>query len=310
MKVIIDDRERDLFERCYGIVHSTSTYVILEKETLPLGDIYFKTDEDKDVLIIERKSLSDLLASIKDGRYDEQSYRLMHSSGFPPHSVLYIIEGQISQLRTPYEKRLVYSAMASLNFFKGFSVIRTNNLAETADFIVWTAEKIERNFLKGIVPYYLKSQYATFMKLPTNEIQNPENTEEIDNAVLEKVVGVVSHDESAQNTDVDKTTETINEFIPESTTTSVAVPNYCTVVKKVKKENVTPENIGEIVLCQIPGISSTTAISIMKQFQTFPQLIYALKENPNILDGITYETNGKIRKINKTSIENIKKYFV
>jgi ERCC4-type nuclease len=78
----------------------------------------------------------------------------------------------------------------------------------------------------------------------------------------------------------------------------------------VKKENVTPENIGEIVLCQIPGISSTTAISIMKRFGTFPQLMKAMQENPNCLDDVTYESNGKIRKINKPCIENIKKYFL
>ena len=319
MKVIIDDRERDLYEKCYGIVNSTSTYISLEKQTLPLGDIYFKTDENKDVLMIERKSLTDLLASIKDGRYEEQSYRMMHSSGFPPHSVIYIIEGQISQLRTPFEKRLVYSAMASLNFFKGFSVIRTNNLAETAEFIIWNAEKIERNFLKGIFPYYLQPQYCKYMKKPVCENTGEEKIEEIDGEPMiskdkrqQQPIQPVTNElkeiseENSEEISKEKSEEnsSINIEIPTS------APNYCTVVKKIKKENVTPENIGEIVLCQIPGISSTTAIAIMKEMQTFPKLIYALKENPAILDNISYETKGKMRKINKTSIENIKKYFL
>jgi ERCC4-type nuclease len=302
MKVIIDDRERDLYEKCYGIVNSTSTYIMLEKQTLPLGDIYFKTDEDKDVLMIERKSLTDLLASIKDGRYEEQSYRMMHSSGFPPHSVIYIIEGQISQLRTPFEKRLVYSAMTSLNFFKGFSVIRTNNLAETAEFIIWNAEKIERNFLKGIFPYYLQPQYCKFMKRPVCENTSEEKIEEIDGEPM--IIKDKSQQQQALTNELLENSEEKSQEIPTS------APNYCTVVKKIKKENVTPENIGEIVLCQIPGISSTTAIAIMKEMQTFPKLMYALKENPTVLDNITYETKGKMRKINKTSIENIKKYFL
>jgi len=302
MKVIIDDRERDLYEKCYGIVNSTSTYIMLEKQTLPLGDIYFKTDEDKDVLMIERKSLTDLLASIKDGRYEEQSYRMMHSSGFPPHSVIYIIEGQISQLRTPFEKRLVYSAMASLNFFKGFSVIRTHNLAETAEFIIWNAEKIERNFLKGIFPYYLQPQYCKYMKRPVCENIGEEKIEEIDGEPM--IIKDKSQQQQALTNELLENSEEKSQEIPTS------APNYCTVVKKIKKENVTPENIGEIVLCQIPGISSTTAIAIMKEMQTFPKLMYALKENPTVLDNITYETKGKMRKINKTSIENIKKYFL
>jgi hypothetical protein len=44
--------------------------------------------------------------------------------------------------------------------------------------------------------------------------------------------------------------------------------NYVNVIKKVKKENITPENIDEIMLCQIPGISSVTALAIIKKFNT------------------------------------------
>lgn len=305
MKVIIDDRERDLYEKCYGIVNSSSTYIMLEKQTLPLGDIYFKTDEDKDVLMIERKSLTDLLASIKDGRYEEQSYRMMHSSGFPPHSVIYIIEGQLSQLRTPFEKRLVYSAMASLNFFKGFSVIRTNNLAETAEFIIWNAEKIERNFLKGIFPYYLQPQYCKFMKRPVCENIGEEKIEEIDGEPM-----IIKQENVFINSEASEPLPESSASASESASVSAKVPNYCTVVKKVKKENITPENIGEIVLCQIPGISSVTATTIMKKFGTFPNLIKELQKNPLCLDGISCETNGKTRKISKTCIENIQKFLV
>ena len=50
-----------------------------------------------DFLIIERKSLSDLIASIKDGRYNEQSYRLIHSSGLYRHHIVYLIEGGFAQ---------------------------------------------------------------------------------------------------------------------------------------------------------------------------------------------------------------------
>ena len=71
MKVIIDEREKDLFEKCESIICSSRipSYVQLSKEVLVLGDILIKTDDGKDVLLIERKSFSDLLASIKDGRY-------------------------------------------------------------------------------------------------------------------------------------------------------------------------------------------------------------------------------------------------
>jgi ERCC4-type nuclease len=273
MKVIIDERETELYEKCYSIVNTegNTTFVQLQKKVLPLGDIIIQTDEDKDVMIIERKSFSDLLSSIKDGRYEEQSHRLIHSSGFPLHNIVYILEGMLSQLHSIVEKKTIYSTMASLNYFKGFSVFRTSTVRETAELIVWMANKIDRDFVKGKIPHYL-------MRTPSN---------------------TVSSDTTSSN---GGTTVT-------ATVTEIQPPNYCTVVKKTKKENITSENIGEILLCQIPGISSTTAIAIMKEFETFPDFLSALHENPQFLDTITYETNGKKRKITKNSVESIKQYF-
>jgi len=255
MKIIIDEREHSLFEKCQHTIQSQNLSFHLSKAVLNLGDIHFKTNDDIDILLIERKTFSDLLSSIKDGRYEEQSYRLINSSGFSPHNIFYLLEGMFSQLYNPNDKKVILSCMTSLQFFKGFSIIRTNNLFETTDMILSMADKIQRELLKGKTPYY-------------KQIQNLENNQEAPAA------------------------------------------NYCTVVKKVKKDNITPENIGEILLCQIPGISSITAIAIMKHFQGFPNLIEQLKQNPQCLDTIMIETNGKTRKINKSSIENIQRFLL
>lgn len=274
MKIIIDEREHAVYEKCDAIVNyqGNSTTIQLSKKVLPLGDILITTDEDKDVMLIERKTLADLLSSIKDGRYEEQSHRLIHSSGIHSHCVLYLIEGIMTQLRTQIEKKTIFSAMTSLNYFKGFSVCRTSSLQETAEYIVWMAQKIDRNFSKGILPFYLN--------VPRNTISNPD-IENLDSNTVENAVFLDS--QSSQ--------------IPQ---------NYCTVVKKVKKDNITPNNIGEIILCQIPGISSVTAIAIMKQFDSsFPKFMEEMKQNPQCLDMIVIETNGKKRKINKPSIQNI-----
>jgi len=316
MKVIIDERERDLYEKCSSIVNAGGTYINLSKRVLPLGDIHITTDEDKDVLLIERKSLADLLASIKDGRYEEQSYRLIHSSGYPPHSIIYIIEGQISNLRTPMEKKIVYSALTSLNFFKGFSVVRTNSVSETADYLIWMSEKIERNFLKCIFPYYLQPQYCKYMKIPDeNKCSVLDAIMDINDAPQPKLKNVMQmkdvlgEEERSQIQSLPTNTDLTTE-VAQPPVIDIPAPNYCTVVKKVKKENVTPENIGEIILCQIPGISAVTAIAIMKKFGNFPQLIKELQTNIHCLDDIVGETKGKTRKIGKNCIENIKKYLV
>jgi ERCC4-type nuclease len=86
---------------------------------------------------------------------------------------------------------------------------------------------------------------------------------------------------------------------------------YVNVVKKVKKENITQDNIGEIMLCQIPGISSVTALAIMEKYKSLPNLIKEIENNNDCLKDIT-STNakGQIRKINKTSIANIVKFLL
>ena len=86
--------------------------------------------------------------------------------------------------------------------------------------------------------------------------------------------------------------------------------DYCNVVKTVKKENVTVENIGEIMLMQIPGISAVLAKAILCKFSSFPDFIQKINEESSILDGMTYESKGKERKISKVCIESIKRFLI
>ena len=202
MKIIIDEREIKLYEK-FLLMDNVDSIV---KEVLPIGDIIIQTDKGIEVCIIERKSLSDLLSSIKDGRYEEQSYRLINASGHHRHNIIYIIEGMMSTIRSEKEKTLIYSSITSLSFYKGFTVLRTCNIQETADLIRGITLKIDKNNLQDIPFYY----------------------------------SIVTE------------CETKNE-VKDEITESITPSSYVSVVKKVKKENVTIENIGEIMLCQVPG---------------------------------------------------------
>lgn len=268
MKIIVDEREITLYDKMNAIISENANPANrLFKTVLILGDIAIHDDNDTLICLLERKSLSDLLASIKDGRYEEQSHRLLHASQVHPHNIIYIIEGMMSQLRSAAEKKMVYSAITSLNLYKGFSVLRTCSIQETAEIILGISDKISRNFSKNI-------------HLANSLIQNTTIQPEV-------------------------TTDT------PSVTIENAVSNYVNFVKKVKKDNITPENIGEIILSQIPGISSVTALAIMKTYGTFPKLMEELCKNADCLDGTMCESvGGKSRKISKTCIENIKKYLL
>jgi ERCC4-type nuclease len=262
MKIIIDEREASLYHLCqtFAETHQMKS-VPIEKRVLQLGDIIFVSDDESVThLAIERKSFSDLLASVKDGRYVEQSHRLIHC--FPnPHNIVYLLEGMFSTVHQEKDKKKIISCMASLNYFKGFSLMRTVSASETAQHIVYLADKIAK-------------------ELPTKAIKEPSLQ--------------VSQEGSS---------ETSSEVQP------VVVP-YCSVVKASKKANITKENIGEIILCQIPGISSTIAVELMKPFGTFAEFMNKIKEDSAYLDSVAIETNGKKRKIGKNVIDGIRGFLL
>ena len=153
MKLIFDERETFLYDlcmqsdiklQCDGNA-TRETKISLEKKVLPLADILITNDDETTVYVyFERKSVSDLLASIKDGRYAEQSYRLSNCCE-NMHNIVYLIEGMLP----PKDKKLVVSCIASLNYFKGFSVHRTVSIQETAFYLMAYADKLEREFAKG-----------------------------------------------------------------------------------------------------------------------------------------------------------------
>lgn len=255
MKIKIDHREHELIESCKFFLSNNLSYQGIELEicNLPIGDIILCDSSGSEKIIIERKSLSDLAASIKDGRYEEQSYRL-NGLTHPNHNIIYIIEGDLNKIQTfksRIDKSVLYSAIFSLSYYKGFSVLRSQSLEETAIMICHMMYKLKKGISENKLPYYLG--------------------------------------DARQESD-DK--------------------DYCSVVKKVKKDNITVNNIGEIMLCQIPGVSNTTATAIIKQFESLPKLVLALKDDSGCMKDISYcNAKGQTRKINKSAIENIKLFL-
>ena len=120
MNIKIDVREIALIKILNANLEMISNYKDLKlvQEQLPLGDIIIN-DGLNDLVIIERKSLSDLAASIKDGRYEEQSYRLKNL-WHHNHNIIYLIEGDFARFNSfkdRIDKQTLYSAMVSMNYF-------------------------------------------------------------------------------------------------------------------------------------------------------------------------------------------------
>jgi ERCC4-type nuclease len=284
--VKIDVRERDLFAYFKSTLekHSMTNEILLLSENLPLGDIIIG-DHLGEKIIIERKTLSDLAASIKDGRYTEQSYRL-NGIEHHNHNIIYLIEGDITKyniFKAKMDKMTLYSAMFSINYYKGFSVMRSNSMEETSLILCNMVSKM----LKSDKPAYYSNKPVKNM-----------------NDRLPPIVTSEPSTEKEASTVKDVSTEDTEDPVTSS-------KDYCGVIKKIKKDNVTQENIGEIMLCQIPSISSVTAIAILTKFATISNLIIELKKDPICLNEVSYITSsGQKRKISKTCIENVKKYLL
>jgi ERCC4-type nuclease len=292
MIIKVDNREHDLLKQIQNLVLFIPSFKQLKVEVanLPLGDIII-SDDNEDKLIIERKCMTDLLASIKDGRYEEQSYRL-NGLNHHNHNIYYLIEGDVNKSNrfkdNNIEKLTLYSAMFSLNYFKGFSVMRTLSMEESAIFICNTANKLSKSESSGKKAYYENKSFEKQKQKDKSE-ENPEENENNEQNLEKEEKEDNEENEEKEQSDKD----------------------YVSVVKKVKKDNITPENIAEIMLCQIPGISSVTALAIMAKFKTIPNLIQEIQQNEGCFKDISYQNSkGQTRKINKAYLSNIVKFLL
>ena len=80
--------------------------------------------------------------------------------------------------------------------------------------------------------------------------------------------------------------------------------------KGVKKKNIRPDNIGEIILSQIPGISSKTSAAIMQHFDSLYELLTKIQKDGNCLNEITIKSKNGKRKLSKSVISSIKTYLL
>ena len=298
MKLVIDYREKKLIQLVESIKIMNAKYKPIEVivENLPLSDVIIKDKHDRELVLIERKSINDLASSIQDGRYNEQSYRLTNTN-IHNHNIIYLIEGNLAMWNNRYSRitqDTIYSAMVSLMYYKGFSVFRTYTLVETAEFILNMSLKIN------------KSNKTTPRKIPYFENMNVHTSSDSDDS------SNTPHTNTSTTNKINVTlnptaVDTVNEN--EKTVENTPSLKYSKYVKREKKSNITPENIDVIMLSQIPHVSVDTAMQILKQHHTIYELINTLKNEPDSLKMFMVTTKSGKRKLSSKTIANIKTYL-
>jgi len=124
IRIVVDEREKKS-----GIPNLLRGIGIsLEIKTLPIGD-YIVAPET----IVERKTISDLVSSIFDGRLFDQCHRLKEHYQFP----ILVIEGNIDEIEELTENSLVfYGAISSIALDFKIPVIHTPNASHTSKLLV------------------------------------------------------------------------------------------------------------------------------------------------------------------------------
>ena len=170
--------EIDYREKCLKDYFEEKPYCNIVN--LTLGDIVIKY-KNNIVLVIERKSVEDLAASIRDGRHKEQKYRLMNSN-IELKNILFLVEGELKDMKYgKVDKKTLQGSIINTMFRDGINIYRTQNINETIYFIERTVDKIikDKKCISNLVQEikepkldYLDTKVLSKKKCMTPEVYN------------------------------------------------------------------------------------------------------------------------------------------
>ena len=280
--LIIDNREIKLIELL------KSTNISYEIKTLEIGDIIISNDKyPEKLIIVERKCMQDMLASIKDGRYKEQKIRLQaekyNSNG--NKIICYLIEGSSNDVRYPSEKKVFHGSLVSSIFRDELPLIRSFSLTETLDIIIRIHDRINKDITdffkpnKTITPVVIPREPII---VPTAEPTAEPTTEPTTGYNTELTTEPTTEPTSEPTTiiDVDVDVDVNVDLSQNNTNTNTNNTNtntnaYLNSIKKCKKENLTPQLWNQICLANIPSVSTNIASKITEIFPTLKKLFQA-----------------------------------
>ena len=171
LKIIIDSREQHLYNNI--IDRDLDKYkdnITIIKEQLEIGDILIIYNDIQ--FIYERKTMNDLLSSIKDGRYKEQKNRLISNY----KNIHYIIEGtDIIASNNHHSQQILTSCFYHSMYRDNIKVLFTKNINETSTLLLLLSTKILDNpnkFINENNENNDKNDYIDICKIKSKKIDN------------------------------------------------------------------------------------------------------------------------------------------
>ena len=135
VSLILDNREKDL----------KSAFPDATYKNLDLGDIQININKEDGstelFLLIERKTMKDLISSVNDGRYREQKKRLLES--IPREKIMYLLEGHLDDI--PGQMKTLFGMIINSIFRDKLHILRFECIEETIYFIKRVIKKLNDN---------------------------------------------------------------------------------------------------------------------------------------------------------------------
>lgn len=249
INLVIDNREKHIIDYINELNQDNDRKKIeYEVKQMDIGDIQIYIN-NKLFIVIERKTIKDLVASIKDGRYREQKLRLKSLISREENKyvkIIYLIEGKLlGKQKSSIPNSTIWSTMCKLMMRDNFIVFRTKSLKESVNFIKTMTEKA------------IESAKA-------NEKINFDNSDSSNTDSSDNIEGgdIIKRDNDSK-IDGDN-----NKLFTQ----------YASSIRIKKKENLTPGICYSRQLAQIPGVSARIASCIMNEYPTLPSLILAYEK--------------------------------
>lgn len=135
----IDNREQKLKTLLQD--HLLDNQIICEN--LKCGDFIIEYDSNI-IIIFERKTIKDLLASIKDGRYKIQKENMLNC--IDHHKIMYIIEGSIKwNDNSDVDKKSIISSIINTLIRDKIHIVQTDDWQDTCHFLLQTFSRISKD---------------------------------------------------------------------------------------------------------------------------------------------------------------------
>lgn len=174
MEIILDSREHQLIEEFRG------DDIEITVKQLNIGDIVISYDSQIKI-IFERKTISDLISSIKDGRHREQKFRMSEFQKATNCKIIYIYEGDLDFNGGTTNPSSVNGSFINTIFRDDIQIINTKNLKATKSFLTVFFNKIQ----KDPSVYFIKSVDSCVYNECVNKTKKKNTT--IDNILINQI---------------------------------------------------------------------------------------------------------------------------